>query len=181
MLMGATLCSAHYPSISYEKIIEQCEKMAKRKDHQISSTAPLFENEKQKQDFLKRHQANRIPTNDIQKYRGNAYLGIDAGSTTTKLVLIDENDHILYQAYANHQGNPLDYVKQQLMNIYELCGDRIRIAHSAVTGYGEDLLKHAFHIDLGIVETMAHYQAAKLFDPEVDFIIDIGGQDMKCS
>ena len=94
--------------------------------------------------------------------------------------MIDENDHILYQAYANHQGNPLDYVKQQLMNIYELCGDRIRIAHSAVTGYGEDLLKHAFHIDLGIVETMAHYQAAKLFDPEVDFIIDIGGQDMKC-
>lgn len=176
---GAALCSDRYPSISYEKIIEQCEKMAK-KTHQISSTAPLFENEKQKQDFLKRHQANRIPTNDIQKYQGNAYLGIDAGSTTTKLVLIDENDHILYQAYANHQGNPLDYVKQQLMNIYELCGDRIRIAHSAVTGYGEDLLKHAFHIDLGIVETMAHYQAAKLFDPEVDFIIDIGGQDMKC-
>ena len=115
---------------------------------------------------------------DIHTYRGNAYLGIDAGSTTTKLVLIDEQCRILYESYAGNMGNPVDVVQKELAKLYALMEDRIHIIHSAVTGYGEELMKHAFHLDIGVVETIAHYHAAHYFNPQVDFIIDIGGQDM---
>ena len=117
---------------------------------------------------------------DIDNYEGDAYLGIDAGSTTTKLVLISSNDEILYSYYASNKGNPLLVVKEQLTKIYNKMDSRIKIRGSAVTGYGEDLIRNAFGIDLGIVETIAHYRAARHFQPDVDFILDIGGQDIKC-
>ncbi|MEG2989680.1 MAG: BadF/BadG/BcrA/BcrD ATPase family protein, partial [Oscillospiraceae bacterium] len=117
---------------------------------------------------------------DIKTFTGDAYLGIDAGSTTTKLTLIDCKGSILYTYYHSNQGDPVAIVLEQLKEIYKLCGNRIHIKGAAVTGYGEDLIKNAFSCDLGLVETVAHYDAARHFNPDVDFIIDIGGQDMKC-
>ena len=141
---------------------------------------PLFRNEEEYSEFKHRHAASSVKNADIEKYSGKAYLGIDCGSTTTKLCLLDENNEILYSYYASNQGNPVEIVREQLTEIYEKCGDRITIAGSAVTGYGEELIKHAFSVDLGLVETIAHYTAAKYFEPDVGFILDIGGQDIKC-
>lgn len=141
---------------------------------------PLFESEEDYKSFCDRHSAETVPNSDIFEYSGKAYLGIDCGSTTTKLTLIDEDDRLLYTYYSSNRGNPVNVVKEQLEIIYGLCADKIEIASSAVTGYGEELIKNAFSIDFGIVETMAHYTAAKHFNPDVDFILDIGGQDIKC-
>lgn len=141
---------------------------------------PLFANEDEYGEFVKRHAKSTVKNADIAEYKGKAYLGIDCGSTTTKLCLLTENNEILYSYYASNQGNPVEIVRAQLSEIYRLLGGRITIAGSAVTGYGEELIKHAFSVDYGIVETIAHYTAAKYFEPDVGFILDIGGQDIKC-
>lgn len=141
---------------------------------------PLFSDEKSFEEFSERHKKATVSECDIAAYSGKAFLGIDCGSTTTKLVLLSENDEILYSFYASNEGNPVEIVRGQLKKIYELCGDRIVISGSAVTGYGEELIRHAFGVDYGLVETIAHYTAAKFFQPDVDFILDIGGQDIKC-
>ena len=141
---------------------------------------PLFETSGEYDEFYARHAKASVAKREIETYSGKAYLGIDCGSTTTKVVLLSENKEILYSYYNSNRGNPVSIVKEQLETIYWLCGDRIRIAGSAVTGYGEELIKNAFGVDLGVVETIAHYTAAKYFLPEVDFILDIGGQDIKC-
>ncbi len=141
---------------------------------------PLFCSEKDYLEFSKRHKNANVPAGDISIYRGPAYLGIDCGSTTTKLCLISENRELLYSFYSSNKGNPVEIIKEQLEEIYRLCGDNIEISGSAVTGYGEELIKNAFSIDFGVVETIAHYTAAKYFRPNVDFILDIGGQDIKC-
>ncbi|MBQ3483183.1 MAG: 2-hydroxyacyl-CoA dehydratase, partial [Clostridia bacterium] len=117
---------------------------------------------------------------DIATYEGDAYLGVDCGSTTTKLVLMSADKKILYTYYNSNKGNPVGIVREQLCEIYRLMGERIRIRGSAVTGYGEELIRNAFHLDHGLVETMAHFTAARHFAPSVDFILDIGGQDIKC-
>ena len=121
-----------------------------------------------------------VPTKDITSYSGKAYLGLDSGSTTIKVVLLDDEENILYRYYSSSKGNPVSLFLEQLKKIRELCGNRIEIVSSAVTGYGEELMQVAFGVDIGIVETIAHYTAAKHFNPDVDFIIDIGGQDIKC-
>ena len=141
---------------------------------------PLFANEDEYKEFVNRHAKSTVKKADIAEYEGKAYLGIDCGSTTTKLCLLTESNEILYSYYASNQGNPVEIVREQLTEIYSLLGDRIVIAGSAVTGYGEELIKHAFSVDYGIVETIAHYTAAKYFEPDVGFILDIGGQDIKC-
>ncbi|WP_312642576.1 acyl-CoA dehydratase activase [Hydrogenoanaerobacterium sp.] len=141
---------------------------------------PLFSDEDDYIAFTNRHAAATTPQVSIEDYHGNAYLGIDCGSTTTKVVLITEQAEILYSYYSSNRGNPVDIIKEQLMAIWQLCADRVFIRASVVTGYGEELIKSAFDIDAGIVETMAHFKAAKFFCPEVDFILDIGGQDIKC-
>lgn len=143
-------------------------------------TEPLFRNEAEYREFADRHAKATVDLADIHDYSGNAYLGIDCGSTTTKLTLIGEDNRILYQYYSSNRGNPVEIVRAQLTEIYNLCGDRIRILSSSVTGYGEELIRHALGVDHGIVETVAHYTAAKYFKPDVDFILDIGGQDIKC-
>lgn len=145
-----------------------------------ATVAPLFENEKEYLEFTDRHKKATVAKKDIASYSGCAYLGIDCGSTTTKLVLTSENKEILYTYYSSNKGNPVEVVKNCLLEIYELCGSRIRIKGSAVTGYGEELIKNAFSIDYGLVETIAHFTAAKHFKNDVDFILDIGGQDIKC-
>ena len=141
---------------------------------------PLFANEDEYREFVNRHAKSTVKNADIAEYKGKAYLGIDCGSTTTKLCLLTENNEILYSYYASNQGNPVEIVREQLTEIYSLLDDKIVIAGSAVTGYGEELIKHAFSVDYGIVETIAHYTAAKYFEPDVGFILDIGGQDIKC-
>ena len=147
----------------------------------VSGRLPaLFESEEEYREFRTRHERASVEEQDISAYSGNAYLGVDCGSTTTKIVLLSEDKKILYSFYDSNRGNPVEIVKSQLEKIYSLTEDRIKICGSAVTGYGEELIKHAFGVDMGIVETIAHYTAAKYFMPDVDFILDIGGQDIKC-
>ena len=141
---------------------------------------PLFNNQDEYDEFLARHNKNDVAKCDITQYEGKAYLGIDVGSTTSKVALLNENNELLYTFYAGNKGNPLEVIKKQLAEIRQLCGERIQIVSSAVTGYGEELIKNAFSIDYGVVETVAHFSAARHFNPDVDYIIDIGGQDMKC-
>ena len=141
---------------------------------------PLFESAADYEAFQVRHARAGVESLSLETYVGNAWLGIDSGSTTTKLVLISEDKKILYSYYHSNQGNPVQIVKAQLEEIYRRCGDRITICGCAATGYGEALIQNAFHADLGVVETIAHYTAAKYFQPDVDFILDIGGQDIKC-
>lgn len=177
--MGAALCSTDYtprPFEEYLKLLEESVDAA----GVLDVMPPLFTDQNEYDTFLERHNANHPPEADLSTYSGDAWLGIDAGSTTTKIVLIDPQGGILYNYYHSNLGNPVAIVLEQLQKIYSLCGDRVRIKGSAVTGYGEELIKNAFQCDLGLVETMAHYKAAAHFNPDVDFIIDIGGQDMKC-
>jgi predicted CoA-substrate-specific enzyme activase len=143
------------------------------------SIPPLFESQADYDAFTKRHAACRAPRGDVKSYTGDAYLGIDAGSTTVKAVLLGKNGEVLDSIYRSNSGNPVPIVREYLLDLYDRCPN-IHIAAGAVTGYGEELLKNAFSIDFGIVETVAHFTAAKYFLPNVDFVIDIGGQDMKC-
>lgn len=146
----------------------------------IVTGQPLFNSKSEYEEFISRHKKCDLEYADLHTYKGNAYLGIDAGSTTTKLILITEDCRILYQHYSSNKGQPLDRIADKLKKIYSEMNPEIKIAGSAVTGYGEDLIKAGLSIDFGIVETVAHFKAASYFCPEVDFIIDIGGQDIKC-
>ena len=178
--MGAAMYAKNTEDISFNNLIKTLKHSTSDISHTNNRLAPLFENDKEYSDFCARHALATVKQKDISLYFGNAWLGIDCGSTTTKVVLIGEDKSILYTYYSSNKGNPVSLIKEQLEKIYNLCGDKVRICGSAVTGYGEELIKHAFHIDRGLVETIAHYTAAKHFQPDVDFIIDIGGQDIKC-
>ena len=177
--IGAALCASDYDSIPFDKALKLLEE-SRDTTTSINTAPQLFKDEAEYKAFCERHNSSHPPVVDIATYSGDAYLGIDAGSTTTKLALIAPDGGLLYTYYHSNQGNPVAVVKEQLGKIYGLCGDRITIKGSAVTGYGEDLILNAFRCDLGLVETVAHLNAARHFNPDVDFIIDIGGQDMKC-
>ena len=177
--IGAALCSEEYAARPFEKLLKLLEE-SRDATTVVDTMPPLFQSQEEYDAFVARHNASTPPQLDIHTYTGDAYLGIDAGSTTTKMALIAPDGGLLYTYYHSNQGNPVSVVLPQLKEIYEMCGDRITIKGSAVTGYGEDLIKNAFRCDLGLVETVAHYRAASHFNPDVDFIIDIGGQDMKC-
>lgn len=140
---------------------------------------PLFKDNNEYIEFKNRHDAELVKTLPLSEYNGDFYLGIDAGSTTVKLVLIDEEENIRFSRYMSNFGNPVPLIKNVLEEIYSLKPD-IHIKCSAVTGYGEDIIKNAFLVDFGIVETISHFIAAKKFMPNVEFVIDIGGQDIKC-
>jgi len=181
--VSVALGAAYYAAETDFKysILDLVERIKNAKLPSASLTLPpLFENEADYEKFCLRHNEATVSECDIKSYSGSAYLGIDCGSTTTKLVLISDKKEILYSYYSSNKGNPVDVVKSSLTEIYRLCGDRIRIRGSAVTGYGEELIKNAFSIDYGLVETIAHFTAAKHFKSDVDFILDIGGQDIKC-
>lgn len=177
--MGAALCATDYEPVPFEDLMQRLKDSAAATTV-VDTMPPLFNSQEEYDAFCLRHNAKKPPEVDIHTYSGPAWLGIDAGSTTTKLALITEDGGLLYTYYHSNQGNPVAIVLEELHKIYDLCGDRITIRGAAVTGYGEDLIKNAFSCDLGLVETMAHYKAAAHFEPDVDFIIDIGGQDMKC-
>ena len=177
--MGAALCATDYAPVPFEDALKRLEE-SRETNTSADTMPPLFDTQEEYDAFLARHNASRPPEADTHTYAGPAWLGMDAGSTTTKLALITADGGLLYTYYHSNLGNPVSIVLEQLKKIYELCGDRIQIKGAAVTGYGEDLIKNAFSCDLGLVETVAHYKAAAHFNPDVDFIIDIGGQDMKC-
>ncbi|MDU5246424.1 acyl-CoA dehydratase activase-related protein [Veillonella sp.] len=142
---------------------------------------PLFRNEAELEEFRARHAKAVTPKGDIKDAEGPCYLGIDAGSTTLKVVLINSKNEIIFSHYGPNHGKPLEKSQELIEKIYSLLPKGAYIAHSGVTGYGEAFLKRALGIDIGEVETIAHYRAAQFFCPDVSFILDIGGQDMKCT
>ena len=163
------------------KIDELIRKISEAKSHDnIITGEPLFASQAEYDEFIGRHKKYDLKYADMHTYEGDAYLGIDAGSTTTKLVLITADGRMLFSHYSSNLGQPLDKIVDQIKKIYAEMNPNITIKGSAVTGYGEDLIKSGLSIDFGIVETVAHFKAAAYFCPDVDFIIDIGGQDIKC-
>lgn len=140
---------------------------------------PLFEGEAELADFRMRHGQAQAQEKSLSDHEGVAFLGIDAGSTTTKVALIDDSGNLMYSFYGNNQGQPLETTMTMLKDLYRKLPENVFIGKAAVTGYGEQLIKNALKVDIGEVETMAHYKAANHFQPGVDFILDIGGQDMK--
>ena len=177
--IGAALYAADGEPTGYDELTARLRESTKHTET-VSTLPPLFQDKNEYQAFIRRHAQNSVKTEFAGGYRGDAYIGVDCGSTTTKLVVISDSCDILYTYYSSNRGNPVSIVRDQLLKIYETLGDSIRIRGCAVTGYGEELIKTAFHIDYGLVETMAHYTAARFFDKDVDFILDIGGQDIKC-
>ena len=177
--IGAALYSADGNKLDYEGLTKRLRDSMKHKER-VSTLPPLFKDKNEYQDFIRRHAENSVKTEYGGNYRGDVYIGIDCGSTTTKLVVMSDKCEIIYTYYSSNKGNPVEIVREQLGKIYKELGANITVRACAVTGYGEELIKRAFHIDHGLVETMAHYTAAKFFDKDVDFILDIGGQDIKC-
>ncbi|MGN0306155.1 MAG: BadF/BadG/BcrA/BcrD ATPase family protein, partial [Lachnospiraceae bacterium] len=147
---------------------------------EVNRLDPLFKDEQEYDAFRKRHDSHCVKTASLKQYSGNCYLGIDAGSTTTKIALVGEDGSLLYSFYSNNNGSPLKTAIEAIEDIYHKLPENAHIVRSCSTGYGEALMKAAFLLDDGEVETVAHYYAAAFFDPSVDCILDIGGQDMKC-
>lgn len=173
--MGAALCADE--RINFDEVISKVK--AYRGSGNFAFNNPLFQNEKELVEFKARHAKAKVETGELKGYKGKAYIGIDAGSTTLKATVVSEDKKILFSQYQSNSGNPVPIVKEILEKIYEINPD-INIVSSAVTGYGEEIIKNAFRVDIGVVETIAHLTAAKSFMPDVEFIIDIGGQDIKC-
>ena len=178
--LGAALYGKAEVGIKLADLHHKAQKITNKKDEETITLSPLFKDENQYESFRKRHDKAKVKHINLADYRGKTYLGIDAGSTTTKVALIGEEGEVLYSCYSKNEGNPIWKLVSILKELYTKLPDSAYIVKSTVTGYGEDLIKAAFHVDLGIIETMAHYKAASFFKPGVDFILDIGGQDMKC-
>ena len=149
-------------------------------EFEVERMEPLFATEDDFAKFKSRHDKHKVPVKDLTSYKGKAFLGIDAGSTTTKAALVGEDGTLLYSFYNNNEGDPLGTTISALKDIYSKLPEDVEIAYSCSTGYGEALIKAALLLDEGEVETVSHYYAASYFEPDVDCILDIGGQDMKC-
>ena len=149
-------------------------------DFEVKRMEPLFTDEADYEKFRTRHASHDVKKGDLATYEGNCYLGIDAGSTTTKVALVGEDGSLLYRFYSNNNGSPLATAIRAMQEIHDQLPEKAQIAYSCSTGYGEALLKSALMLDEGEVETISHYYAAAAFEPDVDCILDIGGQDMKC-
>ena len=178
--MGASLLSKKEEAIKLDDLIKKIQSLNIDDLNTTDKLDPLFKDENDYNEFIKRHNKNTIKTCDISKFNGNCFLGIDAGSTTTKAALIDDKGNLLYTHYSSNEGKPLEVVIDIMNKIYNILPPNSKIVSSTVTGYGEGLIKKALKIDYGEIETIAHFKAAKFFNKDVDFILDIGGQDMKC-
>jgi len=178
--MGAAMASEKEEKQSFHHVHKRLLNMKNIQSKEVARLNKLFENEKELEVFTKRHAKAEVATGSLESYSGACFLGIDAGSTTTKVALIDEEGKILYTYYGSNKGAPLKLCKKILLDIYEKMPETATIQQSCVTGYGEALIKEALKIEIGEIETIAHYKAAEFFLPGVDFILDIGGQDMKC-
>ena len=176
---GAAFSSVETTPITSNDLKERLKSFKNAKFTEGQTLEPLFPTNQDYEDFKTRHDKDKVKRNDLATYEGDAFIGIDAGSTTTKVVLIDKEGALLYSLYENNKGNPLKSVISMLKKIYKILPEKVIIRFSGVTGYGEKLIQTALNIDLNEIETIAHYTAAKKFLPKVNSIIDIGGQDMK--
>lgn len=176
---GAAIDSFNSDEITVNDLKKKIENLKISKDTTTKPLAPLFANDSEYEEFKKRHEKDTIPTNSLKSYTGDCYIGIDAGSTTTKLVVLDKDANLLYSKYGNNNGNPLNSIINMLRELYSILPEKAIIRYSGITGYGEKLIQTALKVDLGEIETIAHYTAAKRFMPNVNSIVDIGGQDMK--
>lgn len=177
--IGSALNAKQDVTVSLNELKERMRTTIKL-DFEVERMEPLFATEEDYQAFHDRQSAYKVKTGDLSTYKGKCFLGIDAGSTTTKTALVGEDGTLLYSFYSNNNGNPLKTTISSIQEIYQLLPEDAEISYSCSTGYGEALIKAALLLDEGEVETVSHYYAAAFFDPEVDCILDIGGQDMKC-
>ncbi len=176
---GAALDSLEAHPITVEKLRSKIDVLRVSHDDTSNPLAPLFSIDAEYEEFKTRHDKDQVEKADLKTYEGNAFVGIDAGSTTTKLVLIDNEGRLLYSLYGSNEGNPLQSVIKMLKQLYSEIPEKVTIRFTGVTGYGEKLIQTALNVDLNEIETIAHYTAAKKFMPNVTSIVDIGGQDMK--
>ena len=177
--MGAAMNSREDSTALLSALIDRLRSHV-RLEFEVARMEPLFESREEYEDFLERQSQYNVVTDDLESYEGPCFLGIDAGSTTTKAALVGEDGSLLYSFYSSNNGSPLKTSIAAIREIHEHLPEGAHIVRSCSTGYGEALIKAALLLDEGEVETFAHYTAAHFFDPEVDCIIDIGGQDMKC-
>lgn len=177
--VGAALNAKEDTVTNFEKLLKHFDNKIQLQQ-EVDRLEPLFANKQEYQSFIKEHNRHIVKRGDLSTYQGNCYLGIDAGSTTTKVALAGEDGELLYSYYNNNNGSPLNAVIEALHEIDKKMPETAKIVSSCSTGYGEHLIKAALNLDYGEVETIAHYYAAAFFDPKVDCILDIGGQDMKC-
>jgi len=178
--LGAAYLANKKSPVDLDTLISKLENASPDEVSDTKYLRPLFRDEEELNEFRVRHAKAKVPRGDLSKAEGAVFLGIDAGSTTTKAALINRDKELLYEHYSNNEGDPLEVVRHILKEIYSLLPEGAFIGRSVVTGYGEGLVQAAYGIDAGEIETMAHYKAASRFMPEVSFILDIGGQDMKC-
>lgn len=178
--VGAAISSKETLPFSFRGLQKKLTALDNITVHEVERLKPLFADEKELEEFRKRHSSSKAGRSSLDTFEGPCFLGIDAGSTTTKLVLADASGSILFTHYGSNQGNPLKSVINVLTKLYAEMPEKAYIANSVVTGYGEGLIKAALNVDIGEIETICHYKAAEKFLPGVEFILDIGGQDMKC-
>ena len=176
---GAALDSLESPAVSSQKLQAKIQVLKQSHDSTTNPLKPLFVTDSEYEEFKSRHAKDTVKRASLKTYSGNCFVGIDAGSTTTKLVVIDNEGSLLFSLYSNNEGNPLKSVTKMLAELYSNLPSTVTIRYSGVTGYGESLIKTALNVDLNEIETIAHYTAAKTFMPSVTSIVDIGGQDMK--
>lgn len=178
--LGAAMHGCADKAIPFAEVVQAFARLKNHQQRELNTLRPLFLDDQEHNEFLQRHHLSFTPRGELTSYRGKTYLGLDCGSTTTKAVLIGENNELLYSHYGSNKGDPLRVVGNILEDIYASLPAEAQIAASSVTGYGEALIKEAYKLDFSEVETIAHYKAANYFLPGVDCILDIGGQDMKC-
>ncbi|PKM52380.1 MAG: 2-hydroxyglutaryl-CoA dehydratase [Firmicutes bacterium HGW-Firmicutes-7] len=178
--LGAAIVSMAEEPIPFIDILKKAQVLKTASNNEVNRLPKLFKDEQEYKTFVKRHEQNVVKTRALDTYIGGCYLGIDAGSTTTKVALISEEGELLYSHYGSNEGKPLELIIGVIKEIYKKLPVGANILNSTVTGYGEALIKAALKIDIGEIETIAHYKSAEFFLPGVDFILDIGGQDMKC-
>ncbi len=176
---GAALASRKTEAYALSDIMTRLQE-ADRTVTEMHQMDPLFESEEAYQAFTERQKRYVVSREPLETYQGDCFLGIDAGSTTTKLCLVSEKGTLLYTFYSSNYGDPIEIARQAMAELDAKMPKTAHIRRACSTGYGETLMKSAFHLDEGEVETIAHYAAARFFDPDVDCILDIGGQDMKC-
>ena len=176
---GAALDSFNTEPITIEQLKQKIENLKNSNDTTSAPLDPLFKNKEEYLEFKKRHDKDKVERAELEGYEGDCFLGIDAGSTTTKIVLTDKDGKLMYSLYGSNEGNPLQSVMKMLKKLYEVLPEKAILRCSGVTGYGEKLIQTALNVDLNEIETIAHYTAAKHFEPDVTSIVDIGGQDMK--
>ena len=176
---GACLDAKDANLISIEKLKAKIQVLKASKDNTTQPLQPLFKTNVEYEEFQKRHEKDKVVKKPLEEHKGDCFIGIDAGSTTSKLVVIDNEGALLYSSYKSNEGKPLQSIIEMLKELYKVMPKEAIIRYSGVTGYGEKLIQTALNVDLNEIETIAHYTAAKKFEPKVTSIVDIGGQDMK--